>query len=89
MDPELRTSLERLKDAQSLNAAVRDACARFGSVTHLNILYDRSESPLRAHCFVKLRSEVEQRVMMTALGLSSFGDAALISIELPADFSGA
>jgi hypothetical protein len=81
------TAADRLKtlascaDAASLRSAMREICADFGKVTHLDIRTMIEPGKRIALCFVRLESEAQERELMCSLGVSRFGNDVLVVVD--------
>jgi hypothetical protein len=81
------TGADRLKalascaDAASLRSAMREICAEFGKVTHLDIRTMIEPGKRFALCFVRLESEAQERDLMSSLGVSRFGHDVLVVVD--------
>jgi hypothetical protein len=70
-------------DVGSLNSAVREMCAEFGKVTHIDILTMAEAEKRRALCFLRLESEAQERQLMASLDACRFGNDVLVIVDLP------
>ncbi len=57
-------------------------CARFGSVTQLNILPAAHAGKQQALCFVRMASEEEEQQLAGGLGIGRFGDELVVVVDL-------
>jgi hypothetical protein len=87
---DVMTCTDRLKsladcgDAASLRSAVRELCAAFGKVTHIDVLTIAEAKRRRALCLLRLESMAQEQQLMATLSASRFGDDVLIVVDLPA-----
>ena len=78
-------SLASCRDVASLSNAVRELCAEFGKVTHIDVLTLAEAERRRALCFLRLESEAQERRLMTMLSAIRFGSDVLLVVDLPRD----
>lgn len=76
--------LGRCPDMTALRSALGDLCARFGSVTQLNILPATQAGKQQALCFVRMSSPEEERQLMSGLGIGRFGGELVVVVDLQA-----
>lgn len=81
--PERLRTLSSCGDAASLRAAVSEMCTEFGKATRIDIFTMAAAEKRRALCFVRLESEAQERLLMTALGASRMGADLLVIVDLP------
>jgi hypothetical protein len=74
-------ALARCADTASLQSALREMCAEFGTVTHLDIRTMIEPGKRLALCFVRLESEAQERQLMSSLGVSRFGSDVLVVVD--------
>jgi hypothetical protein len=74
-------------DIISLKSAVQALCTEFGKVTRIDVLTMADTEKRRALCFLRLESAVQERHLMSALGVPRFGDDVLVIVDLPSDSS--
>ena len=70
------------RDVVSLKSAVQEMCAEFGKLTHIDILTMAQADKRRALCLLRLESEVQERQLMTSLGVCRFGSDVLVVVDL-------
>jgi hypothetical protein len=75
-------SLASCGDAASVRSAISALCAEFGKVTHLDVLTMAEAERRQALCFLRLESETQERQLMTACGVTRFGDDLLVIVDL-------
>ena len=84
-----RSCAERLKpltdcrDVASLRSAVRELCAEFGKLTHIDVLTLAEAERRHAVCLLRLESSAQEQRLMATLGASRFGDDVLIVVDMP------
>jgi len=76
--------LGRCPDMAALQSALGDLCARFGSVTQLNILPAAHAGKRQALCFVRMASPEEEHRLMSGLGIGRFGGELVVVVDLHA-----
>lgn len=76
--------LGRCPDMAALQSALARLCARFGSVTQLNILRATQAGKQQALCFVRMASPDEERRLMSGLGIGRFGGELVVVVDLQA-----
>lgn len=76
-------SLTGCGDVASLRSAVRELCAEFGKVTHIDVLTIAEARRRRALCLLRLESAAQEQRLMQSLSVSRFGDDVLIVVDLP------
>ena len=77
------SSLAGCGDTDSLRSAVSALCAEFGKVTQIDILTMAEAEKRQALCFLRLESEAQEGQVMTAFGVTRFGDDLLFIVDLP------
>ena len=76
-------SLTECRDVASLSSAVRELCAEFGKVTHIDVLTIAEAKRRRALCLLRLESMAQEQQLMATLRASRFGDDILLVVDLP------
>jgi hypothetical protein len=76
-------SLTDCGDAASLSCAVRELCAEFGKVTHIDVLTIAESEKRRALCLLRLESSAQEQQLIATLSASRFGEDVLIVVDLP------
>ncbi|EJL90378.1 hypothetical protein PMI15_00325 [Polaromonas sp. CF318] len=79
--PEL-DQLQQCPDIDTLQTVLRTLCARFGSVTQLNILPAAHAGKQQALCFLRMASEEEEQKLMSGLGIGRFGGELVVVVDL-------
>lgn len=82
MTTEELDQLGRCPDMTALRSALGELCARFGSVTQLNILPATQAGKQQALCFVRMSSPEEERQLMSGLGIGRFGGELVVVVDL-------
>jgi hypothetical protein len=82
MTTEELDELGRCPDMTALRSALGRRCARFGSVTQLNILLATQAGRQQALCFVRMASPEEERRLMSGLGIGRFGGELVVVVDL-------
>lgn len=77
------SSLAGCGDTDSLRSAVSALCAEFGRVTYIDILTMAEAEKRQALCFLRLESAAQEGQLMTAFGVTRFGDDLLFIVDLP------
>jgi hypothetical protein len=80
--PEYLASLAACDNTLSLRTAVSELCGRFGTLRQIDVLTVTEAEHRRALCFLKLDSPAQECEMMTALGITRFGEDLLLVIDL-------
>ena len=76
-------SLGGCGDVARLRSAIGELCAEFGNVKHIDVLTLAEAEHRRAVCFLRLESADQEQRLMSALGVSRFGDDVLVIVDLP------
>jgi len=74
-------SLSGCGDTASLRTAIRELCAEFGKVTHIDVLTIAEDRRRRALCLLRLESAAQEQQLMTSLSASRFGEDVLIVVD--------
>lgn len=85
MSPLELDQLQQCPDIATLQTVLRKMCARFGSVTQLNILPAAHAGKHQALCFLRMASEEEEQQLMSGLGIGRFGGELVVVVDLRAE----
>jgi hypothetical protein len=86
MKPEV---IQRLREAQDLNALTRDVldlCQPYGPVHSFKLVHNRGAA--RVVCFIELESPKQQPALVRALGAKVINGSACLDIPVGDDFGG-
>lgn len=83
--PDHWKSLSGCGNPASLKSALQALCTEFGTVKRIDVLTMPEAGKRRAMCFLRLESAAQERELMSALGVSRFGDDVLVVVDLPSD----
>jgi hypothetical protein len=78
-------SLAGCRDTDSLRSAMSAVCADFGRLTKIDVFTMTEAQKRRALCFLRLESAAQERELMSALGVTRFGEDVLVIVDLPSN----
>jgi hypothetical protein len=82
MNPLELDQLQQCPDIATLQPVLRNMCARFGSVTQLNIVPAAHAGKQQALCFLRMATEEEEQKLMSGLGIGRFGGELVVVVDL-------
>jgi hypothetical protein len=82
MSPLELDQLQQCPDIATLQTVLGAMCARFGTVTQLNILPAAHAGKHQALCFLRMATEEEEQQLMSGLGIGRFGGELVVVVDL-------
>lgn len=82
MSPLELDQLQQCPDIATLQTVLGAMCARFGTVTQLNILPAAHAGKHQALCFLRMATEEEEQKLMSGLGIGRFGGELVVVVDL-------
>ena len=88
MNHELRTGFSPFLNQQDLRSAIESVCAKYGKVTHLDILPAQSAAGLQCTCLLRLDSSEAESKLRSKLNVISYGPDLLFFAEVDDKWTG-